>query len=343
MDDPRVKEALLYKRLDGGKVRCGACERCCEIEPDKFGFCHTKRNIGGRLHTVVYGDISSLSVNPIEKKPLFHFHPGSRALTVGTWSCNFTCPWCQNWEISKSSPNSKTGTYISPQKFMELMEYYRCQGTSISFNEPTMLLEYALDVFDLAKRYGYYNTYITNGYMSDEALRLLIKHGLDAMNIDIKGDQKKVKQYCGTDVEKIWRNAVEAMKSDIHVEITTLVTPDVNDRDECLREIASRIRRELGKDVPWHLTAYHPAYKFSLPSTPVSTLERGRDIGIAHGLRYVYLGNVPGHPYENTYCPTCNGLLIERYVLDIKKYAITPENMCPHCNEPIPIIGQYSP
>lgn len=339
--NPRIKEALLYEKLGKGKVRCGSCERFCEIAPGGLGFCKTRKNMDGRLYTVVYGDISSLSANPIEKKPFFHFYPGSTALTIGSWSCNFTCPWCQNWQLSKSCPQEKRGTYTSPAEFMKVMKHRNCHGTSISFNEPTLLLEYALDIFDLARAEGYYNTYVTNGYMSKTALKLLAEHGLGAMNIDVKGDRKAVLKYCSAQVDKVWRNAVEAKRLGIHIEITTLVIPGINDDDESLKEIAKRIMQELGKDTPWHLSAYYPAYKFDAPPTPVTTLEKGRDIGTTEGLIYVYLGNVPGHPYENTYCPNCGALLIDRYIFDIRAYNITAKNTCPECDKAIPIVGCY--
>lgn len=342
---PYVKEALLYQMLEDRKVRCNTCERHCEIPPDKFGACKTRENVNGKLYTLEYGNISSLSANPIEKKPLFHFYPGSYALTIGSWSCNFACPWCQNWEISKSPPNLEKGYYVSPEKLMELMGYYNCQGTSISFNEPTLLYEYSLDVLGLAKKEGYYNTYVTNGYMTSEALKSLINHGLDAMNIDIKGDRETVKRYCKADVEHIWRNAKEAKEQGVWVEITTLVISGVNDNEGCLKGISARISEELGRDTPWHVTGYYPAYEFKyklyVPPTPISTLERARGIGIEEGLRYVYAGNAPGHRYENTWCPTCKELLIERYGFGVTRYRITPDKKCPKCKEPIPIVGEY--
>jgi pyruvate formate lyase activating enzyme len=340
--NPRIKEALLYEKMGEGQVRCRTCEKVCEIPPDGLGFCKTRKNITGKLYTLVYGDVSSLSANPIEKKPFFHFHPRSIALTIGTWSCNFTCPWCQNWELSRSYPKERGGRYISPPRFMNLMKEYHCHGSSVSFNEPTLFLEYALDIFDLAKRAGFYNTYVTNGNMSERALKLLAERGLDAMNIDVKGDKRTVKRYCGADADKIWRNAEQAKKLGVHIEITTLVVPGVNDDYECLRSIGKRIKSELGQDTPWHLTAYYPAYKFDAPSTPVATLERVRDIGTDEGLNYVYVGNVPGHRYENTYCPNCNTLLIERHIFDITAYHVTSRNTCPRCHEVIPIVGTYA-
>ena len=224
------------------------------------------------------------------------------------------------------------------------MKEKRCQGTSISFNEPTLLFEYSLDVFDLAKKEGFYNTYVTNGYMSSKALKLSVKHGLDAMNFDVKGDAEAVEKYCSADVEKVWRNIEEARKIGVHIEITTLIVPGVNDDEECLRGIAGRIR-EIG-DIPWHVTQYYPDYKaFEIGlypgRTPVETLENAWKIGRREGLDYVYAGNVPGHRYENTYCPSCGELLIRRLGFDVINYKITLEKKCPRCGEEIPIVGSY--
>ena len=343
MAEDRVREALLYEHL-GDRVQCHTCERRCLILEGEPGFCATRKNIGGQLYTLVYGDISSISANPIEKKPLFHFYPGTKALTIGSWSCNFTCPWCQNYDISKSPQNIGKGEYISPATFINLIPRYRCQGSSVSLNEPTMLFEYSLDIFDLARDKGYYNTYVTNGYMTAPALELLVAHGLNAVNIDIKGEAEVVKRFCTADVNIVWRNASRAKERGVWVELTTLVIPGVNDSEEGISGIARRIKRELGSDIPWHITGYYPAYKFRsesyVPSTPVSTLEKARDIGKAEGLKYVYAGNVPGHPYEHTYCPGCNQLLIERYGFSITRYNVSPDKHCPYCGEEIPIIGE---
>jgi len=343
MAEGRIRQALLYEHL-GDKVQCHTCERRCLIAEGELGFCATRKNIGGQLYTLEYGEISSISANPIEKKPLFHFYPGTKALTIGSWSCNFTCPWCQNYDISKSPQSIGKGEYISPATFIELITRYHCQGSSVSLNEPTMLFEYSLDIFDLARDKGYYNTYVTNGYMTNRALELLVAHGLNAVNIDIKGDAEVVKRFCGADVNMVWRNATRAKEHGVWVELTTLVIPGVNDTEEGLSRIARRIKRELGDDTPWHLTGYYPAYRFSselyVPPTPVSTLEKVRNNGKAEGLKYVYAGNVPGHPYEHTYCPGCNQLLIERYGFSITKYSISSDKHCPNCGQEIPIIGE---
>ena len=340
----RVREALLYRKA-GRKVICLNCERFCKIPEGEVGFCRTRKNIAGRLYTLQYGDISSISVNPIEKKPFFHFYPGSKALTVGSWSCNFACPWCQNSGISKSSPLERKGFFLSPEEFVQKLEAHGCQGTSISFNEPTLSLEYSLDVFKLAKKRGYYNTYVSNGYMSEPALEILAENGLDAINIDIKGSAKAVKEYCKADVEKVWRNAILAKRRGIWLEITTLVIPGINNDDGSLREIARRISSELGANVPWHVTKYYPAYEFAtktfVPETPIGDLERARKIGREEGLNFVYIGNVPGHAYENTYCPLCGELLIERYGFSLKNYRMAKDKRCPNCNLEIPIQGDF--
>ena len=341
MAEERIRQALLYENL-GDKVRCHTCERLCLIGEGELGFCASRKNIGGQLYTLEYGDISSISANPIEKKPFFHFYPGTKALTIGSWSCNFTCPWCQNYDISKSPHNIGKGQYISPATFIELVRQQHCQGTSVSFNEPTMLFEYSLDIFDLARDRGYYNTYVTNGYMTEQALKMLVAHGLKAMNIDIKGEAEVVKRFCTADVNIVWRNAALAKGHEVWVELTTLVIPTINDTEAGLSRMAQRIRRELGVDTPWHITGYYPAYKFRnelyIPPTPVGTLEKARDIGKAEGLKFVYLGNVPGHPYENTYCPKCNQSLINRYGFSITKYNIGSDKRCSYCGEEIPII-----
>ena len=338
-DDNCLREAVLFEENEGKRVRCLTCMRRCEIPEGGVGFCKTRKNIGGKLYTLVYGDISSISANPIEKKPFFHFYVGSKALTVGSWSCNFSCPWCQNWEISKRPPD-EFKNYVSPERFIRLVKAYRCHGTSISFNEPTLMLEYSLDVFRLARDKGYYNTYVTNGYMTPEALNLLIESGLDAMNVDVKGCTETVQKYCGADVDHVWRNIHEAKKKGIHVEVTTLVIPQVNDDSDCLRSIARRIRSE-DENIPWHVTRFHPEYRMrDREPTPIKTLEEARRIGLEEGLKYVYLGNVPGHSGENTWCPECGELLIERYVFSITKYRVTEDKRCPGCGAEIPLTGE---
>jgi len=304
------------------------------LPPGGLGWCRTRQNRDGRLVTLIYGAVSSLSANPIEKKPFYHFHPGTFAFTVGSWSCNFGCPWCQNWHISKVPPPA-TGEYVSSERFVELTENAGCQGTSISFNEPTLSLEWSLDVFRLARPRGLYNTFVTNGYMTPEALSLLIEAGLDAMNVDVKGDAAVVRRFCkGIDVEKVWAACKLARSRGVHVEITTLVIPTVNDADAVLGEIAGRIVADLGREVPWHVTGYYPAYRFSALPTPMRTLECAWQIGKEAGLEFVYVGNVPGHRFDNTYCPGCGALLIRRSRFDVLLNTVR-DGRCPQCRRQV--------
>jgi pyruvate formate lyase activating enzyme len=332
-EKPFVREALLQEKINN-KIRCNVCERRCTIVDGGLGWCRTRQNHAGNLITLIYGAASSLAANPIEKKPFYHFWPGTGAFTVGSWSCNFGCPWCQNWDISKQTPPVQ-GKYISPEQFISLTEESGCAGTSISFNEPTLSLEWSLDVFRLARACGLYNTFVTNGYMTPEALTLLIENGLDAMNVDVKGDAEAVRKYCkGINMEKVWEACQLARSQGVHIEITTLVIPTVNDSDEILRGIAKRIASDLGPDTPWHLSAYFPAYRLQTAPTPAQTLEHAWQIGKQVGLEYVYNGNVPGHPYNNTYCPRCNEMLIHRLGFDVISNRLI-NGCCPKCNYPI--------
>jgi len=343
MCSPFIREALLQEAANE-KVRCLTCERRCELADGQLGWCRTRVNRDGTLYTLIYGAVSSLSCNPIEKKPLYHFYPGSVALTAGSYSCNFNCPWCQNWHISKQPPSVErasqpSGEFIPPDRFVARARQLGCQGTSISFNEPTLSLEWSLKVFPLAREAGLYNTFVTNGYQTTAALELLARAGLDGMNVDIKGDEGTVARYCGTDVELVWRNCRQARRLGMWVELTTLVIPGVNDDDECLTGIARRIAAELGPETPWHLTRYYPAYRFTAPPTPVATLERAREIGQRAGLRYVYVGNVPGHPGENTFCPNCGTILVQRGLLKLMRCDVTADGRCPRCGQEIAGVG----
>ncbi|HVN18673.1 MAG TPA: AmmeMemoRadiSam system radical SAM enzyme [Dongiaceae bacterium] len=328
-----VRESVLQESVDG-KVRCNICERRCLLVEGGTGWCRTRQNKGGTLVTLTYGAISSLSVNPIEKKPFYHFFPGTKTLTAGSWSCIFDCPWCQNWDISRVNPPFG-GNYVSPQQFVAMAQRKGCQGTSISFNEPTLSLEWSLNAFRLSRPVGLYNTFVTNGYMTPEALDLLVEAGLDAMNVDVKGDAAVVQRFCrGVDVDKVWTNCKRGRSRGLHIEVTTLVIHGVNDQDDILQGIAQRLTRDLGPEIPWHLSGYLPAYKFTAPPTPISTLERAWRIGKDAGLQFVYLGNVPGHRYYNTYCPSCHAVLIERDGLELRRISID-RGCCPRCGRQI--------
>ncbi len=331
-----VRAARLQAPSERGVV-CLTCARQCDLAEGARGWCRTRENRGGRLHTLIYGAVSSLACNPIEKKPFYHFYPGSLTLTAGSWSCNLACPWCQNADISKRGPSG--GDFVSPERFVALTRHHGCQGTSISFNEPTLSLEWSLDVFRLAREAGLYNTFVTNGTMTEGALDLLVEAGLDAMNVDLKGDAEAVGRYCQIDVEAVWRTSVRARQRGIWIELTTLVVPGVNDSPQSLEEIAGRIARELGPDTPWHLSRYFPAYRFHAPPTPLATLERAYEIGHSAGLRYVYLGNVPGGAGEQTVCPGCGLRLAVRVGLSLVRCDVTPQGRCPRCGQTIAGVG----
>ena len=340
---PTVRKAIFYEKLASDKVRCTLCERKCEISPGSKGFCKTRMNIDGELYTLVYGDVSAVESRPIEIKPFFHYWPGSTALTFSTWSCNLNCIWCQNFHLSKLEPEPAKAIYYPPEKMVELATFYGDFGLCASFQEPTLLSEWAVPLFKLGKEKGMkYCCYVSNGYMSLGVLEALHEAGMDGLKIDIKGNSETYEKYCGgADAEKIWRNAREAKKLGLHVEIVTLVVRDVNDDEETLGSIIERHLKEVGAENPLHFTRYFPAYKFHNPPTKVETLEKAYEMAKKAGVLYPYIGNVSGHKYENTYCPNCGERLVQRYSYYILQYKITKEKKCPRCGTQIPITGEY--
>ena len=339
---PTVHEALLYEKLPDDKVRCNLCERRCLISPGLKGFCKTRLNMGGRLYTLVYGDLSALESRPIEIKPFFHYWPGSTALTFSTWSCNFDCIWCQNYHLSKTEPNPVKSSYCPPEKIVEEALRGRDDGLCVSFQEPTILTDWVVPLFRMGREKGLYCCYVSNGYMTLEALRLLKESGMDGLKIDLKGDAETYQKYCGgADVEKVWRNVWEAKKLGFHVEIVNLIVTGVNDDEDCLRWVIERHLKKAGAETPLHFTRYYPAYKFHNPPTKVETLERAYEMAREAGVLYPYLGNVRGHRYENTYCPNCGEKLIQRVGYTITTYKVTSDKKCPKCSQPIPITGKY--
>jgi len=341
---PTVRRALLYEKLAGDGVQCTLCERKCEILPGSKGFCKTRKNIGGDLYTLVYGDISAVESRPIEIKPFFHYWPGSTALTLSTWSCNLNCIWCQNFHLSKTEPEPAKAVYYPPEKIVELAIYNGDVGLCASFQEPTLLSEWAIPLFKLGKEKGLrYCCYVSNGYMTLDVLKALYEAGMDGLKIDIKGSSETYEKYCGgADVEKIWRNANEAKSLGLHVEIVNLVVRDVNDDEKTLQRIIEKHLMNMGAETPLHFTRYFPAYKFNNPPTRVETLEKAYEMAKDAGVLYPYVGNVSGHKYENTYCPNCGEKLIQRHGYHVLQYEITEEKKCPGCGTQIPITGQYT-
>jgi pyruvate formate lyase activating enzyme len=297
------------------------------------------------LYTLVYGDVSAVESRPIEIKPFFHYWPGSTALTFSTWSCNLNCIWCQNSHLSKIEPNPAKTIYYPPEKIVELAICNGDDGLCASFQEPTLLSEWAIPLFKLGKEKGTkYCCYVSNGYMTVEVLRALYEAGMDGLKIDIKGDSETYKKYCeGADVEKIWRNAREAKKLGLHVEIVNLVVTDVNDDEETLRWVIKKHLKEVGAETPLHFTRYFPAYKFENLPTKIGILEIAYEMAKKEGVLYPYVGNVDGHKYESTYCPNCTEKLVKRYGYHILEYAITEDKKCPKCGTHIPLTGHYNP
>lgn len=335
------KEAHLYRKLDGNKVECHTCQRRCIVPEGERGWCYTRINKGGRLYSLIYGEVSSLSINPIEKKPVFHFYPGSRWLSLGSLGCNFRCPGCQNWEIAHWKEGSMYSEYLPPEESVARAKASKSIGISWTFNEPTLWFEYTLDSAKLAKSQGLFTNYVTNGYISEEALDA-IGPFLDVYRVDIKGFSDKTYQRIGhvRDYRGVLEMTKRAKESGMHVEIVTNVIHGFNDSEKELRGIASWVKNSLGPEIPWHVTRFYPYLELGqLTPTPIPELERAWLIGKEEGLWYVYIGNVPGHKRENTYCHICEELLIERYVFDVVTNKIKG-GKCPKCHTQIP--GRFS-
>ncbi len=331
------REAYIYEKLDNSRVRCLTCRRACVIAEGKRGWCGTRTNKEGRLYSMIYGEVSSLSINPIEKKPVFHFCPGSRWLSLGSLGCNFRCPGCQNWEIAHWKEGAMHTFYLSPEESVSRAKAANCIGISWTFNEPTLWFEYTLDSAKCAKSQGLFTNYVTNGYIAGEAFDAIAPY-LDVYRVDIKGfSEETYRRSCHIkDYSGILEMTKKAGDYGMHVEVVTNVTPGFNDSEKELRGIASWIKSVLGPETPWHVTRFYPYLKLGhLAPTPVPDLERAWTIGKEEGLWYVYIGNVPGHKRENTYCHICGELLIERHVFDIVANKIKG-GRCPRCDAMIP-------
>jgi len=333
-----LKEATLYQVLKDGRLRCGICQRRCKIDKGKTGWCWTRKNVDGKLYSLIYGRVSTWAISPIEKKPLFHFYPGSKWLSLGTLGCNFRCPGCQNYSISHADYEGQA-EYFSPEDTVKLAEERHCLGISWTYNEPTIWFEYTLDSAKLAKRKGLLTNYVTNGYITPEALDKIGPY-LDSFRVDIKGFTKGTYRKIGNvpDFKGILEVTARAMKKwGTWVEVVTNIIPGCNDSKEELEGIASWILKELGKDTPWHVTQFVPHLRLShLPFTSLETLEEARNTGLQRGLSYVYIGNVPGHPGENTYCHHCGKLVVKRDGFSVVAMKIE-QGKCPYCKKPIPI------
>jgi pyruvate formate lyase activating enzyme len=332
--------ATLFQPLADGKVRCTACARYCVIPDGSHGFCYVRSNEGGALQLLTYGIVAAVQVDPIEKKPLSHFHPGARVFSLGTVGCNWRCQYCQNAEISQEQVVQ--GRPLSPKEAVRTARELDCDGLTFTYNEPTIFIEYALDVIAEAHRYGLFANFVTNGYMTPEAVDVLAPN-LDAISVDFKGSGEEgfMRKYItAKGPAPILSTSAELARRGVHVEVTDLIVPEVGEDDAALERLARFVVKEIGPETPFHLLRWHPDYKMmDLPPTPIRTLERLHKIATEAGLEYVYLGNVWGHKLEHTYCPQCGTIVVDRYGFFIRRWGLDRNGDCPGCGHHIPIVG----
>ena len=335
------KEAILGRQIGEGKVECYACARRCKIPEGSHGFCYVRQNIGGKLNLVNYGVVSAMQVDPIEKKPFNHFMPGSYIFGIGTSSCNWGCQFCQNHNISKD--REIEGEHISPKEMVQKAIDNNTRGIAFTYNEPTIFIEYALDVAREAHRKGLFTVFVTNGYMTREAVGEM-KGLIDAAVVNLKGngEEKFSNKFEMVMSNEPIKESLVAMKAaGLHVEITDLIIPRVGDSLEACDSFTKWVLQALGNDTPVHFTRFHPDYKMlDYPNTPYDTLKKHYEIAKKNGLEYVYIGNVPGSRYENTYCPGCGTLAIGRNGLYLSKWNIDAQSRCKKCLKTIPITGK---
>ncbi len=332
-----MKEALLYEKLTDKAVHCFLCAHHCKIANQKFGFCGVRMNVDGIFYTYVYGKPIAMHVDPIEKKPLYHFLPASFSFSIATIGCNFACGFCQNWEISQSRVRDGARLdekLVSPEEVVKEALKNKCKSISYTYTEPTIFFEYALDIAKLAKKKGLYNNFVTNGYMTKDALTM-IKPYLDTANVDLKFfKEKSYRKVCAGTLEPVL-NSIRLMREmGIWVEVTTLVVPGENDSPEELGDIAKFIAG-VDKDIPWHISRFHPDYKFTAQqATPEIALKRAQALGNKAGLDYIYVGNVYGWG-NDTYCRACKKLLIKREGFSVLENNIN-QDRCGYCNVVVP-------
>lgn len=341
-------EALLYEKLEDKRVRCRLCAHLCVIKPGRKGICLVRENQEGTLHTLTYGLPLSQALDPIEKKPLFHFYPGSTAFSIATAGCNFRCAFCQNADISQM-PRERgqvLGRQAMPEEIVRAAQISSSKSIAYTYTEPTIFFEYSYDIARLAHAVGICSVYVTNGYMTRDMLELFQGLGnghepwLDAANVDLKAfSEETYRSVCGARLQPVL-DSLKTMKDlGIWVEVTTLVVPELNDSAGELREIASFIATELGVETPWHVSRFHPDYMMhDRGATPQSSLQRAYDMGKQEGLRYVYVGNMPGARLEDTYCPNCSLPVIERWGFQVRQRRIR-DGKCTHCGHAVDGIG----
>jgi pyruvate formate lyase activating enzyme len=335
-----LREAMLYDKLEEKRVQCYLCAHRCRIAEGKQGVCYVRENRDGVLYTLVYGRTISQQVDPIEKKPLAHFYPGTTAYSIATVGCNFRCEWCQNASISQM-PRERhfiMGEKASPEEIVVAAQRSGCRSIAYTYTEPTIFFEYAYDTAKLAREEDIANVYVTNGFMTEEMLDTFDPY-LDAANVDLKAFRDETyRRYVGARLQPVLDSLKKMKDLGVWVEVTTLVVPGINDDEEELRDGAQFVAQELGPETPWHISRFYPGYRMTdRPPTPVATLERAQEIGEEEGLRYIYVGNVPGE--ANTVCHNCGELLIRRAGYRILANRIASGQVCPNCGTPVAGVG----
>lgn len=335
-----LKEAMFYRKLKDTSVECGLCYRRCKISEGTFGFCGTRKNIGGKLYAMTYGRPCSFAVDPIEKKPFYHFWPGSLSFSIATVGCNYSCSHCQNSEISTAKPGELPEYDMPPEKVVELAQENRCNGIAYTYTEPTVFFEYAYDIGAIARKKRLYNCFVSNAYMTPETVKKS-RDFLDGCRMDLKGEEEHYLKVCGGVVlDKVLDCIKNVFNAGIHTEIITLVINGDNDNKKFVERMADFLKG-LDAEIPWHFTACHPAYKMkNISATRAETLEKMHDWAVGAGMKYVYSGNITEHKYENTYCPNCGELLIGRTGFGVKKICMTKNKKCPACAAKIPVAGE---
>ena len=339
-----MKEAELYTLLGEGRVKCTACARRCQLAEGQIGLCGIRQNIDSKLQLLSYGKIFTGHIDPIEKKPVTHYHPGSKIFSVATSGCNWLCKYCQNYEISQR--RKIEGMDISPNEVPRLALSQGCQGIAYTYNEPSIFIEFAKDIGVEAHRKGLFNIFVSNGYDTPESVGLMSQF-LDCITVDFKGSGERsfVRKYIGIpDADPIFETLLEIRKkTKIHIEITDLIVPGAGDSLEAAGHLSKWVYDNLGEETPIHFLRFHPDYKMmEFPSTPVETLEAHHRIAKQAGLKYAYLGNVPGHPLENTFCPECKNIVVRRYGYDITGWFLNGKNNCNSCGAHISIAGRLA-
>ncbi|GAB4441847.1 MAG: AmmeMemoRadiSam system radical SAM enzyme [bacterium] len=331
-----MKQARYFEKREDA-VQCFLCRHHCVIKKGHTGICGVRKNVEGVLVALTYAKAIAKHLDPIEKKPLFHFFPGSVSYSIATVGCNFRCLYCQNYDISQMPKEEGTilGEHYPPEEVVSDAENSGAKSIAYTYTEPTIFFEYAFDTAKLAKERGLYNIFVTNGYTEDKPLTD-IKPYLDAANVDLKGFREEFyKKVCGATLKGVLDTLKHYKKLGIWIEVTTLVIPKYNDSDEELKDIAKFIKNELSEDTPWHVTAFYPTYKLlDAPPTSAKTLRRAWEIGKSEGLFYVYTGNIPGEKGESTFCPKCGKVIIERVGFSIRKNNLKGSD-CGFCGEKI--------